>query len=117
MNKAFTKESDGDLDLPAAFETWPLPPGVKNYMTPSGERAIREELAQKIAQRSAKKDETLELGSALWSGGWRKVKWSIPTSSPAIACCSALVSECATKTAKNEPIGSWASTRPHPTKG
>lgn len=60
MNKAFTKESEG-TDLPPLEEAWPLPPGVKNYMTPSGERAIREELAKKISQRGAKRDETLEL--------------------------------------------------------
>lgn len=46
MNKAFTKEPDGDtLEEDAPEETWPLPPGVKNYMTPAGERAIRAALA------------------------------------------------------------------------
>jgi transcription elongation factor GreB len=43
MNKAFTRESDGDEDddgaaLPA------LPAGVRNYMTPVGWRRLREEL-------------------------------------------------------------------------
>jgi transcription elongation factor GreB len=43
MNKAFTKESDGDDDddgpaLP------PLPAGGKNYITPAGYRRLREEL-------------------------------------------------------------------------
>jgi transcription elongation factor GreB len=48
MNKAFTKESDDAPDDPAPESPWPLPPGVKNYMTPSGERELREELAQQI---------------------------------------------------------------------
>ena len=43
MNKAFTRETDGDEDdegasLPA------LPAGVRNYMTPAGWRRLREEL-------------------------------------------------------------------------
>ena len=49
MNKAFTKESDGDEDdgdggampaLPA------LPAGARNYMTPAGYRRLRAELLQ-----------------------------------------------------------------------
>lgn len=47
MNKAFVKESDADEDddiggLP------PIPPGVKNYITPQGYQRIREELLQLI---------------------------------------------------------------------
>ena len=46
MNKAFTKESDGDADdgddevpgLP------PLPAGTRNYLTPAGYKRLREEL-------------------------------------------------------------------------
>ncbi len=45
MNKAFTKEPEGDTDdddgspgLP------PLPPGARNYLTPAGYRRLREEL-------------------------------------------------------------------------
>ena len=46
MNKAFTKESDGDADdaddevpdLP------PLPAGTRNYLTPAGYQRLREEL-------------------------------------------------------------------------
>lgn len=43
MNKAFTKEPEGDdeddgLDLP------PLPVGTKNYVTPEGYKRLREEL-------------------------------------------------------------------------
>ncbi|TAL26101.1 MAG: transcription elongation factor GreB [Aquabacterium sp.] len=46
MNKAFTKESDGedddDLALPA------LPAGGKNYLTPQGYQRLRDELLQLI---------------------------------------------------------------------
>jgi transcription elongation factor GreB len=47
MNKAFTKESDGedddeDISLP------PLPGGGKNYMTPAGHDALRAELLHLI---------------------------------------------------------------------
>ena len=47
MNKAFTKESDGDDDddqpgLP------PLPPGGKNYITPAGYQRLRSELLELI---------------------------------------------------------------------
>lgn len=46
MNKAFTREPEGDADddeldtggLP------PLPPGARNYLTPAGYRALRSEL-------------------------------------------------------------------------
>ncbi|MCE9614740.1 MAG: GreA/GreB family elongation factor [Lentisphaerae bacterium] len=44
MSKAFTREDDRDdapvLPRPAS----PLPPGVKNYLTPDGARRLREEL-------------------------------------------------------------------------
>lgn len=53
MNKAFTKEDDGGGD-DFGDEPWPLPEGVKNYMTPSGERAIRAELAEKLAALAGK---------------------------------------------------------------
>ena len=44
MNKAFVKEqeSDQDEDLPEALA---LPKGTKNYLTPQGYAALREELA------------------------------------------------------------------------
>lgn len=45
MSKAFTRESDDMPEqpvLPRAVSS--LPPGVKNYMTPGGARALREEL-------------------------------------------------------------------------
>ncbi len=44
MNKAFVKEStqDDDDDLDTAAP--PIPAGAKNYMTPAGHRAMRDEL-------------------------------------------------------------------------
>jgi len=44
MNKAFTKENDDAEDeeqLPAAFH---LPPGTKNYITPTGHAKLKDEL-------------------------------------------------------------------------
>lgn len=45
MSKAFTRESD-DLPDPSPLlrPASPLPPGAKNYVTPTGERRMREEL-------------------------------------------------------------------------
>ncbi len=45
MNKAFVKESDGDDDDGAPVDDRPaLPPGAKNYVTPAGFAALRDEL-------------------------------------------------------------------------
>ena len=49
MNKAFTKEDDGEGPDPLGEEPWPLPPGVLNYMTPTGAQALRSELAERVA--------------------------------------------------------------------
>lgn len=44
MNKAFTKESDGEDDeLEPALK---LPAGVKNYITPQGQRRLQDELEE-----------------------------------------------------------------------
>ena len=43
MNKAFTKESDGDEDDDGAVAP-EVPQGAKNYLTPEGYRRLREEL-------------------------------------------------------------------------
>ena len=60
MNKAFTKEPDGDNDdddggpgLP------PLPPGGKNYITPVGYRRLRSELMTLIDEERPKMVETV----------------------------------------------------------
>ena len=45
MNKAFTKESDGELDDDDDSSTLPpLPAGAKNYITPDGYARLRHEL-------------------------------------------------------------------------
>ncbi|MDR1855245.1 MAG: transcription elongation factor GreB, partial [Azoarcus sp.] len=48
MNKAFTKESDGDDDEEELSPSLRLPPGSKNYMTPRGYAALRDELDQLV---------------------------------------------------------------------
>ena len=45
MNKAFTKESDGDAD-DDAVELPALPAGTRNYMTPAGYQRLRGELME-----------------------------------------------------------------------
>jgi transcription elongation factor GreB len=42
MNKAFTKESDGEDDDDLALP--PIPAGTRNYLTPPGYRRLRDEL-------------------------------------------------------------------------
>ena len=44
MNKAFTKESDGDDEDDGVPGLPPLPSGTRNYLTPAGYRRLREEL-------------------------------------------------------------------------
>jgi transcription elongation factor GreB len=45
MSKAFTRETDNPpLDEDDDASLPPLPPGVRNYMTPSGHRRLRDEL-------------------------------------------------------------------------
>ena len=44
MNKAFTKESDGDEDDDGSPALPPLPAGAKNYITPAGYARLRSEL-------------------------------------------------------------------------
>ena len=43
MSKAFTKESDGDEDEDLPDDAPALPAGTKNYMTPAGFEALRQE--------------------------------------------------------------------------
>lgn len=47
MNKAFTRESDDDEDLPAELR---IPAGSKNYISPAGHARLRAELSQLIEQ-------------------------------------------------------------------
>lgn len=46
MSKAFTKETDGEVEDDEADAPSPLPPGTKNYITPRGFRALQDELRQ-----------------------------------------------------------------------
>ncbi|MGV7209065.1 transcription elongation factor GreB [Oxalobacteraceae bacterium A2-2] len=48
MNKAFVKESEQDDDEDGANLAPPIPPGSKNYITPSGYQRIKDELLQLI---------------------------------------------------------------------
>lgn len=54
MSKAFTRESDDEAELPMIRPKPPLPPGVKNYLTPSGEARLRDELARLVQQERPK---------------------------------------------------------------
>lgn len=46
MSKAFTKETDGEVEDDEVDAPSPLPPGTKNYITPQGFRALHDELRQ-----------------------------------------------------------------------
>src|SRR5262249_49107945 len=49
MSKAFTRESDDVPDVPVRMHSpSALPPGAKNYLTPDGERRLREELSRLV---------------------------------------------------------------------
>ena len=60
MNKAFTREPEGDdEDEDAVAGAPPLPSGSKNYMTPQGHLAMRAELIQLIDDERPKMVETV----------------------------------------------------------
>ncbi|MBC7995097.1 MAG: transcription elongation factor GreB [Rhizobacter sp.] len=44
MNKAFTKEPEGDDDDEEGVVASAIPPGTRNYLTPEGYKRLREEL-------------------------------------------------------------------------
>ena len=46
MSKAFTKETDESADEEEGQSASPLPPGVKNYITPVGYQRLKDELDQ-----------------------------------------------------------------------
>ena len=62
MSKAFTKESDDELELPD--EEPVIPAGVKNYMTPHGHRRMEEELRR---LRREERPKTVEI--VAWAAG------------------------------------------------
>jgi len=61
MSKAFTRESDHDADAGDDDDIIlpPLPPGAKNYMTPAGHAALRDELLGLIDDERPKVVETV----------------------------------------------------------
>ena len=48
MSKAFTRESDDEQETPLPVRA-PLPPGIKNYITPAGAQRLRDELASLLS--------------------------------------------------------------------
>ena len=46
MNKAFTRETDGDADDEQNASAPPLPAGLKNYITPAGFKRLKDEALQ-----------------------------------------------------------------------
>ena len=46
MNKAFTRETDGDADDEQDASAPPLPVGLKNYITPAGFKRLKDEALQ-----------------------------------------------------------------------
>src|SRR5688572_32874838 len=48
MSKAFTRESDDVPERPLPRLASPLPPGTKNYLTPTGAQRIQDELNQLV---------------------------------------------------------------------
>ena len=59
MNKAFTKESDGDEDDDGDVEAPVLPGGAKNYITAAGHRRLRDELKTLLDDERPKMVETV----------------------------------------------------------
>ncbi|MGH6945983.1 MAG: transcription elongation factor GreB [Kiloniellales bacterium] len=64
MNKAFTKESDGEDEDDTVDTPEPLPPGLKNYITPEGLARLQEELKQ---LRAVERPKVVEVVS--WAAG------------------------------------------------
>jgi len=50
MNKAFTRESEGDDERDDEVEASPLPAGTRNYMTPGGFARLKRELDDLVAR-------------------------------------------------------------------
>ncbi len=62
MNKAFTKETDAEEELPEAVNA--LPAGVKNYITPEGMQRLQDELTH---LRTVERPQVVETVS--WAAG------------------------------------------------
>ena len=59
MNKAFTKETDGDDDDDEGAALPALPAGTRNYVTPEGYRRLRKELMSLLDDERPKMVETV----------------------------------------------------------
>jgi transcription elongation factor GreB len=53
MSKAFTKETDVEMEEPAFAPRSALPPGVTNYITPAGAKGLQEELARLLETKQS----------------------------------------------------------------
>jgi len=62
MSKAFTKETEGEEELPD--EPPPLPAGIKNYITPQGLQRLQDEMRQ---LRSVERPKVVE--TVTWAAG------------------------------------------------
>ncbi|HEX5455121.1 MAG TPA: transcription elongation factor GreB [Stellaceae bacterium] len=63
MSKAFTKETEAEIDLPEE-EGPAVPAGAKNYMTPAGHRRLHEELRHLMRDERPRVVETVS-----WAAG------------------------------------------------
>ena len=63
MSKAFTREDDLPDDPVLRRQTTALPPGAKNYITPAGERQLRNELSRLVQERSELSDDKTKLST------------------------------------------------------
>ena len=63
MSKAFTREDDLPDDPVLRRQTTALPPGAKNYITPAGERQLRNELSRLVQERSELSDDNTKLSA------------------------------------------------------
>lgn len=54
MSKAFTKESENEVDDDLPEEATPLPRGTKNYMTPAGHKRLQAELRHLLREERPK---------------------------------------------------------------
>jgi len=59
VSKAFTRESDESESFVLPVRV-PLPPGVKNYITPAGAQRLRDELASLVEHASPEKNPSRE---------------------------------------------------------
>ena len=76
MNKAFTRENDGDEDEDADGGTPlpPLPQGARNYITPGGYARLKDELDEIVHELAKKYCEIFGINFAYGVEEWR-IEW------------------------------------------